>query len=156
MAAGPERRLIQIKRPTGVRPTIDAMTVASRTLAAHHRLCEELFAAARRAAGAADWSALPGCVNTLREALLEHFHYEEDRLFPLYEESSGNEGATEKFCAQHDDMRATLWVLATLSPSDDRQRYRAELAELEAAFDEHAAEEERRMYPEFERLLRNR
>jgi len=132
------------------------MTVASHTLAEHHRRCEELFAAARRAAGAADWSALPGCVNTLREALLEHFHYEEDRLFPLYEESSGNEGATEKFCAQHDDMRATLWVLATLSPSDDRQRYRAELAELEAAFDEHAAEEERRMYPEFERLLRNR
>jgi inorganic triphosphatase YgiF len=132
------------------------MTVASRTLAEHHRRCEALFAAARLAAGATDWSALPGCVNTLREALLEHFHYEEDRLFPLYEESSGNEGATEKFCAQHDDMRATLWVLATLSPSDDRQRYRAELAELEAAFDEHAAEEERRMYPEFERLLRNR
>ena len=130
------------------------MPVASRALAEHHRRCEALFAAAQRAAATADLAGVPACVGTLREALLEHFRYEEERLFPLYEESSGNEGATESFCAQHDDMRATLWVLATLSPSDDRQRYRAELAALEAAFDAHAAEEERRMYPEFERLLR--
>ena len=156
MAARRCAALTQIKAAAGGASTIEPMTVASRTLAEHHRRCEELFAAARRAAGAADWSALPVCVNKLREALLEHFRYEEERLFPLYEETSGAEGATEEFCAQHDDMRATLWVLATLSPSDDRQRYRAELASLEAAFDLHAAEEERRMYPEFERLLRMR
>jgi hemerythrin superfamily protein len=130
------------------------MPVAQQTLAEHHRRCEALFSAAERAAGTADWKGLPLCVGTLREALLEHFRYEEERLFPLYEESSGNEGATESFCAQHDDMRAALWILATMSPADEPQRYRAELAALNAAFDAHAEEEERRMYPEFERMLR--
>jgi DUF438 domain-containing protein len=130
------------------------MTVASHTLAEHHRRCEALFAAAQRVWTAGDWAALPGCVGKLREALLEHFRYEEERLFPLYEEASGNEGATETFCAQHDDMRAALWVLATMTPADEPKRYRAELGALQAAFDAHAEEEERRMYPEFERVLR--
>lgn len=130
------------------------MPVASQALAEHHRRCEELFAAAQRAAEASDWTGLPHRVGTLREALLEHFRYEEERLFPLYEETSGAEGATETFCAQHDDMRAALWVLATMTPEDEPKRYRAELAALESAFEAHAEEEERRMYPEFERLLR--
>jgi hypothetical protein len=154
MAALRGAPLIQIKAAARRASTIESMPVASRTLAEHHRRCEELFGVAQRAAAASDWSSLPGRVGALREALLEHFHYEEDRLFPLYEEASGNEGSTEAFCAQHDDMRAALWVLATMSPGDEPRRYRAELEALNAAFDVHAAEEERRMYPEFERILR--
>lgn len=129
------------------------VVTASRALAGHHRHCETLFASAQRIAAAGDWAALPAAVGALREAVLEHFRYEEERLFPLYEETSGEEGATEPFCAQHDDMRAALWVLATITPADEPQRYRAELAALRAAFDAHAAEEERRMYPQFERML---
>jgi hypothetical protein len=45
-------------------------------------------------------------------------------------------------------------MLGTLSPDAERQRYRTELAALQAAFDAHAADEEKRMYPVFERLLR--
>ena len=51
-------------------------------------------------------------------------------------------------------MRAALWLLGTLSAETDSARYRAELAELQKAFDTHAADEERRMYPVFERMLR--
>jgi len=146
--------LIQIKAPARGASTIDGMIVtASRALAAHHRHCEGLFASARRVAADGDWATLTAAVGALREAILEHFRYEEERLFPLYEETSGEEGATEPFCAQHDDMRAALWVLATITPADEPQRYRAELSALQAAFDAHAAEEERRMYPLFERML---
>ena len=129
------------------------VVTASRALAAHHRHCEGLFATARRIAADGDWATLTAAVGALREAILEHFRYEEERLFPLYEETSGEEGATEPFCAQHDDMRAALWVLATMVPADEPQRYRAELGALQAAFDAHAAEEEQRMYPLFERML---
>jgi DUF438 domain-containing protein len=146
--------LIQIKAPARGASTIDGMVVtASRALAAHHRHCEGLFATARRVAADGDWATLRAAVGALREAILEHFRYEEERLFPLYEETSGEEGATEPFCAQHDDMRAAFWILATITPEDEPQRYRAELAALQAAFDAHAAEEERRMYPLFERML---
>jgi hypothetical protein len=45
-------------------------------------------------------------------------------------------------------------MLGTLSPETDGGRYQAELAQLQAAFDAHAADEEKRMYPVFERMLR--
>jgi hypothetical protein len=45
-------------------------------------------------------------------------------------------------------------MLGTLSPEAEPERYQAELASLQAAFDAHAADEETRMYPVFERLLR--
>jgi DUF438 domain-containing protein len=122
-------------------------------LADHHRHCDALFVAASDAAAARDWRLLGARVAALREALLAHFRHEEERIFPLYEEASGEEGATETLCAAHDDMRAALWSLATYSAESDAQRYCAELAELRSAFDAHAADEERRMYPVFERML---
>ena len=129
------------------------MLVDQETLAAHHRRCDEIFALAREASTSARWSELRGTLNRLREALLSHFSFEEQHVFPLYEQASGVEGGTEWLCAQHDDMRGMLWVLGTLSPEEDAGRYRADLAALQEAFDAHAAEEERRMYPVFERLL---
>lgn len=128
------------------------MLLASGTLAEHHRRCDALFAAAR--AAVARPQALVRRVSELREALLSHFRYEEEHVFPLYEQASGLEGATEWLCAQHDDMRGVLWMLGTLSPESEPERYQAELAALQAAFDAHAADEENRMYPVFERLLR--
>lgn len=128
------------------------MLLASGTLAEHHRRCDALFAAAR--AAVARPQALVARVSELREALLSHFRYEEEHVFPLYEQASGLEGATEWLCAQHDDMRGVLWMLGTLSPESEPERYQAELAALQAAFDAHAADEENRMYPVFERLLR--
>lgn len=132
------------------------MLVASTTLAEHHRRCDELFAAARAAADSGDWGALAARVNALREAILTHFRHEEQRIFPLYEETSGEEGSTEWLCAQHDDMRASLWLLASWSVGTDPERYRRELGELHTAFAAHAADEEARMYPVFERMLAKR
>ena len=44
---------------------------------------------AGQAAGARDWSLLVTCESALREALLTHFRYEEERIFPLYEVTDG-------------------------------------------------------------------
>lgn len=130
------------------------MLLESGTLAEHHRRCDALFAAAREAAASARPQVLVARVSELREALLSHFRYEEEHVFPLYEQASGLEGATEWLCAQHDDMRGMLWLLGTISLEAERDRYQSELAALQAAFDAHAADEEKRMYPVFERLLR--
>ena len=130
------------------------MLVESGTLAEHHRRCDELFAAARRAADLSLWGEIGARLNALREAVLAHFDYEENHVFPLYEQSSGQEGATGWLRSQHDDLRGGFWMLATRSAEADSEAFRAELAALQAAFDAHAAEEERRMYPVFERLLK--
>lgn len=130
------------------------MPVKLNTLAEHHRHCDELFVAVHEAAGAGNAEALVARVSALREAVLAHFRYEEEHVFPLYEQSSGIDGATEWLRAQHDDMRGAFWMLGTLTPEADWAAYRAELAALQNAFATHAAEEESRMYPVFERLLR--
>jgi len=130
------------------------MLVEPGTLAEHHRRCDALFAAALQVAAAGEPALLTARVGELREAILSHFRYEEEHIFPLYEQGSGLEGATEWLCAQHDDMRGALWILGTLSPEADLERFREELAALQAAFDAHAADEETRMYPVFERMLR--
>ena len=130
------------------------MLADSGTLAEHHRHCDDLFATARRAANGAQPGELVQRVNALREAMLSHFRYEEEHIFPLYEQASGLESATEWLRAQHDDMRALLWWLGATSPEAEPRRYAEQLAELQEAFDTHAADEERRMYPVFERLLR--
>jgi len=129
------------------------MLVDSATLASHHRRCDELFSAAQRAAGSARWSEIRSTLNALREAVLGHFSFEEQHIFPLYEQACSDEGGTEWLCSQHDDMRGMLWMLGTIDPQTESERYRADLVALQEAFDTHAAEEERRMYPIFERLL---
>ena len=129
------------------------MLVHQGTLADHHRRCDELFAAARGSASAALWDELGSRVGALREAILAHFRYEEEHIFPLYEQWSGKEGATEWLRAQHDDMRAALWLLGTVSAGEQPGRYYAELTDLQEAFQAHARDEELRMYPVFERML---
>jgi hypothetical protein len=127
------------------------MLVHAGTLSEHHRRCDALFAAARQAAAEGAPGPVAPRVAELRDALLGHFRYEEEHVFPLYEQEHGA-GACEWLRAQHDDMRGILWMLAGVSPAE-RERHRADLAELQALFDAHAADEESRMYPVFERLL---
>lgn len=143
---------MHVKAPLSAAPTIDPMLVESGTLAEHHRRCDTLFAAARQAAIDLAAAEVVARVAELRDALLGHFRYEEEHVFPLYEQHSGA-ASTESLRAQHDDMRAILWMLATASVEEERSRYCADLEELQAIFDTHAADEEGRMYPLFERLL---
>jgi hypothetical protein len=143
---------MQVKAPGAPAATIGSMLVESGTLAAYHRRCDALFAAARQAATTGAAAELAARIAALREALLEHFRYEEEHLFPLYEQASGA-ASTGSLRAQHDDMRGILWLLATAPAEDHRARYRADLGELQAIFEAHAADEESRLYPLFERML---
>jgi hypothetical protein len=143
---------MHVKAPDTHPATMRFMLVESGTLAEHHRRCDARFAAAREAAMTGAAAQLAACVAELRSALLEHFRYEEEHVFPLYEQASGA-ASTESLRAQHDDMRGILWLLATASADDERARYRADLDELQTLFDAHAADEESRLYPLFERLF---
>ncbi len=122
---------MHVKAPLPAAPTIGPMLVESGTLAEHHRRCDTLFAAARQAAIDLAAAEVVARVAELRDALLGHFRYEEEHVFPLYEQHSGA-ASTESLRAQHDDMRAILWVLATASAEEERARYCADLEELQA------------------------
>ncbi len=121
-------------------------------LTEHHRRCRELFAAAD-AVVRTDWGAFNARLVELRDALLGHFRFEEERLFPVYEEVSGLRDATQALRMQHDDIRAILWTLSSASAAHDPESCRAEFETLALLFRQHTETEEGMMYPAFERTL---
>jgi len=129
------------------------MTTLSDELTSHHRRCNELFAAAEAAVRASDWAAFTPRLVALREDLLRHFHFEEERLFPVFEEASGLRDGTQELRTQHDDIRAILWALSSASAAHDPDACREEFETLAVLFRQHTETEEGMMYPAFERAL---
>lgn len=129
------------------------MSTVSDALTAHHRRCRELFAQVEDTVRAQDWGAFNARLVALREDLLGHFRFEEERLFPVYEEVSGMRDGTQELRTQHDDIRAILWALSSASAAHDPDSCRQEFETLALLFRQHAESEEGMMYPAFERTL---
>lgn len=126
-------------------------------LAQHHRQCDWLFAAARRAAEAADWPRYAQQLAALADALGRHFEFEEDVLFPAFEQSGGmRAGTTETMREEHAEMRELLEALGAAAPRLDPEGCRAELERLWTLHSQHNAREEATLYPACERLLGER
>ncbi len=128
------------------------MSSVADALTEHHRRCRELFAAADQAVRE-DWNSFNARLVELRDVLLGHFRFEEERLFPVYEELSGLRDATQALRVQHDDIRAILWALSSASAAHDPEACRAEFETLALLFRQHTDTEEEMMYPAFERTL---
>ena len=128
------------------------MTGVADALTEHHRRCRELLAAADQAVRS-DWPSFNARLVELRDTLLGHFRFEEERLFPVYEEASGLRDATQALRVQHDDIRAILWALSSASAAHDPESCRAEFETLALLFRQHTETEESMMYPAFERTL---
>jgi hemerythrin superfamily protein len=129
------------------------MPGVAEALTEHHRKIDLLFADAAQTVRAADWGAFNLRIVALREALLAHFRFEEQRLFPVYEEATGLRDATQALRVQHDDIRAILWALSTASAAHDPESCGAEFETLGLLYRQHKEAEEGMMYPAFERTL---
>lgn len=129
------------------------MPTVSAELTDHHRRCRELFAEVEAVVSTSDWAAFGGKLVALREEILNHFRFEEERLFPVYEEATGLRDGTQELRTQHDDIRAILWALSSASAAHDPDSCRAEFDTLALLFRQHAETEEDLMYPAFERTL---
>ncbi|OFZ93838.1 MAG: hypothetical protein A2Z64_10890 [Betaproteobacteria bacterium RIFCSPLOWO2_02_67_12] len=129
------------------------MTTVSAELTEHHRRCRELFVQVEEVVRSGDWRAFNARLVILREEILGHFRFEEERLFPVYEEATGLRDGTQELRAQHDDIRAILWALSSASAAHDPESCRSEFETLALLFRQHTETEESLMYPAFERTL---
>ncbi len=132
------------------------MPGVAQALTEHHRKIDVHFAEAAETVRASDWTRFSARMVALREALLEHFRFEEARLFPVYEETTGLRDATRALRVQHDDIRAILWALSTASAAHDPESCRTEFDTLVLLYRQHKEAEESMMYPAFERTLGER
>lgn len=129
------------------------MPTVSAELTEHHRRCWELFGEVEEIVRASDWHAFNRKLVALREEILGHFRFEEERLFPVYEEATGLRDGTRELRTQHDDIRAILWALSSASAAHDPESCREEFDTLALLFRQHTETEEGMMYPAFERTL---
>jgi len=129
------------------------MTSISAALSEHHRLCDALFESASEAAEAGDWPALRKRLAALCDALVRHFAFEEEALFPAFEAMTGlSEGPTAVMRMEHAHMRNLLDGLAAASAEHDPDGCRAELDNLFVMLQQHNAKEEGVLYPACEQL----
>jgi hemerythrin-like domain-containing protein len=129
------------------------MTSISEALTEHHRHCDLLFEAASDAADAGDWTQLRARLAALADALVRHFAFEEEALFPAFEEATGLvEGPTAVMRLEHDHMRNILQGLAAAAPEHDPDGCRAELDNLFVMLQQHNAKEEGVLYPACDQL----
>ena len=119
----------------------------------HHRLCDDLFEALSDAAQAGDWAEVRARLAALTSALEHHFSFEEDALFPAFEDATGmREGPTAVMRHEHAHMRNLLAGLAAAAPEHDPEGCRAELDNLFVMLQQHNAKEEGMLYPACEQL----
>ncbi len=130
------------------------MTSLAAALTEHHRLCDELFESASEAAHEGDWPAMRAQLAALSDALLRHFAFEEEDLFPAFEAATGmHEGPTAVMRHEHAHMRNLLDALAAAAPEHDPDGCRAELDNLFVMLQQHNAKEEGVLYPACEQQL---
>lgn len=125
-------------------------------LAQHHEACEKLIVAGEEALERSDWDAFIRHADGIRDALLLHFEFEEEEVFPAFERASGMRQFTQELCLQHREMRTILDTLVAVSPRHDPEGCSTEFATLALLFRQHRAREEQVMYPAFERTLAGR
>ena len=129
------------------------MSSIAAPLTEHHRLCDEIFEALSDAAQAADWSQFRGRLAALTDALERHFGFEEESLFPAFEDATGmREGPTAVMRLEHAHVRNLLAGLAAAAPEHDPEGCRAELDNLFVMLQQHNAKEEGMLYPACEQL----
>src|SRR5690606_5731135 len=85
------------------------MTSMSSVLAQDHRLCDEIFAEAERAAGAGEYPAAQALFARFSDAMERHMRFEEETLFPAFDSATGNDaGPTAVMRHEHRALRELL------------------------------------------------
>ena len=112
-----------------------------------HRRCDLLLAAAGQALERSEWTAFRVRIVELRTALLAHFAFEEEELFPDFRRRTGLHEPIADLCREHGRMREILDALASASPAHDPGGCRAELDTFGQLYGRHKESEESVLYP---------
>jgi len=123
------------------------MSEISRHFAAHHKLCDRLFAAAEEMVAGRHWDRAQGGFESLRQAMEHHFSIEEERLFPAFEERTGQTmGPTQVMRMEHAQMRQLLTQMQGAVGKEDDQGYLGLSETLMMIMQQHNIKEEQILY----------
>jgi hemerythrin-like domain-containing protein len=117
-------------------------------MTADHKRCDQLYVEAEILVSGNDWERAKKQVNLFIESLLEHFHHEENVLFPAFEEASGmRHGPTEMMRHEHEQMRALTTEMNVALENQNQDRYLGLSDTLLIYMQQHNMKEEQILYP---------
>jgi iron-sulfur cluster repair protein YtfE (RIC family) len=130
---------------------------ATEVLPAHHKHCDELFAAAEFAASKGRWVECREAYGAFRREMAAHFATEEEVLFPAFEAESGSlSGPTQMMRLEHGQMNALMKAGDHAALADDTNGFFGALDTLLIMMQQHNMKEENILYPMCERALAGR
>jgi hemerythrin-like domain-containing protein len=130
------------------------MSTIAATMTADHRHCDEYFSAAEAAASRADWAEAERLFRLFREATLNHFALEEERLFPAFEGHIGHGmGPTQVMRMEHNQMRQLMDEMEASLNGQDKAGYLGRSETLMMILQQHNMKEEQMLYPMMDQTL---
>ncbi|MCX7174353.1 MAG: hemerythrin domain-containing protein [Proteobacteria bacterium] len=130
------------------------MSHISEILPAHHKHCDELFAAAEEAAQSGDWVACGEQSGRFVHDMLAHFDAEESLLFPAFESATGMSGGpTQIMRMEHGQMRELLVQLESALRAKDEETFAGVAETLLIMMQQHNMKEENILYPMCDQAL---
>ena len=130
------------------------MATISEYMTADHRRCDTLFVAAEEEAERRAWQAARDGFAAFRDAMEHHFGMEEELLFPLFEQRTGNTaGPTQVMRSEHTQMRALFEEMAGSLADENPDRYLGLCETLLIMMQQHNIKEEQILYPMTDQVL---
>ena len=123
-------------------------------LADDHHACDDVFADAEAAAGAANWSSARTLFDRFQVAMAHHFAMEEEVLFPAFETQTGMaSGPTQVMRMEHAQMRELMQEMARAAAAGDKDAYLGLSETLNMVMQQHNVKEENMLYPMSDQVL---
>lgn len=134
--------------------TESIMPTISTTMSADHRRCDEIFSAAEALVSAGDWSAGGDRFIAFRDAMLNHFSMEEEKLFPAFEQHLGHTmGPTQVMRMEHNQMKQLFSEMQQAVKARDDAQYLGLSETLMMIMQQHNMKEEQMLYPMMDQTL---
>jgi hemerythrin-like domain-containing protein len=130
------------------------MSQISRTLPAHHKLCDDIFANAEEEAQKGNWGACGDNLLHFSNQLRAHFDAEESLLFPAFESATGmSDGPSQVMRMEHGQMRELIDQLAAAQSARDAETFSGVAETLLIVMQQHNMKEENILYPMCDQAL---
>jgi len=130
------------------------MSSISANLTRDHRRCDELFARAEEHVARGDWAQAGRDFSEFTNAMERHLRFEEDKLFPAFEQASGSRaGPTRMMRMEHEQMRTLFRDMETGLQAREANRYLGLSETLLILMQQHNMKEEHILYRLAEQVL---
>ena len=130
------------------------MSAITDRFAAHHKHCDETFAAAEDLAARGRWDEARAAFKSFDDDMALHFASEEERLFPAFEARTGmRSGPTVVMRMEHAQMRELLSRMRDALEAKDAAAFAGAAETLLILMQQHNMKEEQILYPMCDRAL---